>query len=117
MSYGYLRGRGVVREELYVLLLVAILGCAFLVASTHFASFFLGLEVLSVSLYALVAYHRAHPTDIEAGIKYLIPARPAFLLFAWRLVCSAPTPYNCRGWPGWSRQVRGDPSSPRLVWE
>ena len=90
MSYGYLRGRGVVREELYVLLLIAILGCAFLVSSTHFASFFLGLEVLSVSLYALAAYHRAHPTDIEAGIKYLIPAATssAFLLFGMALVYS-----------------------------
>jgi len=74
MSYGYMRGRSVVGEELYVLLLVAMLGCAVLVSSTHFASFFLGLEVLSVSLYALTAYLRSQPTDIEAGLKYLIPA-------------------------------------------
>jgi NADH-quinone oxidoreductase subunit N len=88
MAYGYLRGRAVVREEWYVLLLLAILGCVFVVSSTHFASFFLGLEVLSVSLYALVAYSRSRPTDIEAGVKYFIPAAAssAFLLFGMALV-------------------------------
>ena len=45
-------------EEYYVLLLTATLGGATLVASTHFASFFLGLEILSVSLYALIVYPR-----------------------------------------------------------
>ena len=88
MAYGYMRGRAVVREELYVLLLIAMLGCSVLVSSTHFASFFLGLEVLSVSLYALTAYHRSQPTDIEAGLKYLIPAATSssFLLFGMAMV-------------------------------
>jgi len=88
MSYGYMRGRAVVREELYVLLLIAMLGCSVLVSSTHFASFFLGLEVLSVSLYALTAYLRSRPTDIEAGLKYLIPAATSssFLLFGMAMV-------------------------------
>ena len=88
MAYGYLRGRVVIQEEFYVLLLIAMLGCSVLVSSTHFASFFLGLEVLSVSLYALVAYHRSRPTDIEAGVKYLIPAATSssFLLFGMAMV-------------------------------
>ena len=88
MAYGYMKGRAVVREELYVLLLVAMLGCSVLVSSTHFASFFLGLEVLSVSLYALTAYLRSQPTDIEAGLKYLIPAATSssFLLFGMAMV-------------------------------
>jgi NADH-quinone oxidoreductase subunit N len=88
MAYGYMRGRSVVREELYVLLLIAMLGCAVLVASTQFASFFLGLEVLSVSLYALTAYLRSRPTDIEAGFKYLVPAATSssFLLFGMAMV-------------------------------
>jgi len=88
MAYGYMRGRAVIREELYVLLLIAMLGCSVLVSSTHFVSFFLGLEVLSVSLYALVAYHRSRPTDIEAGLKYLVPAATSssFLLFGMAMV-------------------------------
>src|SRR5689334_18136729 len=47
------------RDELYILLLIATLGSTVLVSSTHFASFFLGLELLSVPLYAMIAYlHR-----------------------------------------------------------
>ncbi|RPJ34124.1 MAG: NADH-quinone oxidoreductase subunit N, partial [Planctomycetaceae bacterium] len=71
MSYGYMRGRPIVREEFYLLVLTAMLGCAVLVSSTHFVSFFVGLELLSVSLYTLIAYSRSRQIDIEAGIKYL----------------------------------------------
>lgn len=88
MSYGYLRERAVIQEEFYLLILTAMLGCAVLVSSTHFVSFFIGLELLSVSLYILIAYSRSRQTDIEAGIKYLIPAATssAFLLFGMSLV-------------------------------
>ena len=55
LASGYLARRGVACEEFSLLLLFATLGCCVLAASTHFASLFLGLEILSVSLYALVA--------------------------------------------------------------
>ena len=75
LSHGYLAPREVERqEELYILLLLAGIGAAVLAASSHFASFFLGLETLSVSLYALVAFTRKRAGSIEAGIKYLILA-------------------------------------------
>ena len=59
-----------------------------LVASNHFVSFFLGLELLSVSLYGLIAYRRGHALGIEAGLKYLVLAgvSSAFLLFGMALV-------------------------------
>jgi NADH-quinone oxidoreductase subunit N len=88
MAYGYMRERAVVREEFYILTLTAMLGCGVLVSSVHFASFFIGLELLTVSLYALVAYNRAGPTDAEAAIKYFLPAAAssAFLLFGMAMV-------------------------------
>ena len=88
LSYGYMQGRQTVKEEMYLLLLTATLGAAVLVSSSHFASFFLGLELLSVSLYVLVAYPCSSHNHIEAGIKYLIPASTsaAFLLFGMALV-------------------------------
>jgi NADH-quinone oxidoreductase subunit N len=88
ISYGYLEKQSVRKEEFYVLLLLAALGSAVLVASSHFASFFLGLETLSVSLYGLIAYPRARAASIEAGVKYLILAgvSSAFLLFGMALV-------------------------------
>jgi NADH-quinone oxidoreductase subunit N len=88
LSYGYLEKGDEQREELYVLLLIATLGSEVLVASNHFASFFLGLEILSVSLYALNAYLRMRRIALEAGIKYLVLAASsaAFLLFGIALV-------------------------------
>jgi NADH-quinone oxidoreductase subunit N len=88
LSYGYFEKCEGQREELYVLLLLAALGSAVLVASTHFASLFLGLEVLSVSLYALMAYLRDRRLPLEAGIKYLVLAASsaAFLLFGMALI-------------------------------
>jgi len=88
MAYGYMRGRDTVREEFYILVLTAMLGCAVLVSSTHFISFFVGLELLTVSLYVLIAYSRSRQTDVEAGIKYFIPAATssAFLLFGMALL-------------------------------
>jgi NADH-quinone oxidoreductase subunit N len=87
LSYGYLESRRQQREEFYLVLLLATLGSAVLVASTHFVSFFLGLEILSVSLYVLIAYQRSSELSIEAGVKYLILAATssAFLLFGMAL--------------------------------
>jgi NADH-quinone oxidoreductase subunit N len=88
LSYGYLKGREGNLEEYYLLLLTATLGSSILVASNHFITLFLGLEVLSVSLYALIAYVRTGEQGIEAGIKYLIlaAASSAFLLFGIALL-------------------------------
>ncbi|HEX4025717.1 MAG TPA: NADH-quinone oxidoreductase subunit N [Steroidobacteraceae bacterium] len=89
LSHGYLREqRAQPREEYYVLLLLATLGAAVLVASDHFASFFLGLETLSISLLGLIGYPRAIAQPAEASIKYLILSglSSALLLFGIALV-------------------------------
>jgi len=88
LCYGYLQFHSETREELYVLLLVATLGSMVLVASSHFVSFFLGLEILSVALYALSAYPHTRRRPLEAGIKYLILAgsSSAFLLFGMAII-------------------------------
>ena len=88
LSYRYLKVQPGNREEFYILLLLATLGSSVLVASSHFASFFLGLEMLSVSLYALIGYQRTSEIGIEAAIKYLVlaAASSAFLLFGMALV-------------------------------
>jgi NADH-quinone oxidoreductase subunit N len=88
LSYNYLLKHNVYQEEFYLLLLLATLGSSVLAASSHFASFFLGLEVLTVSLYAMIAYLRGNSQGIEAGLKYLVlaGASAAFLLFGMALV-------------------------------
>ncbi len=88
-SYRYLelRFKGN-KEEYYLLMVTATLGSVVLAASTHFVSFFLGLEILSVSLYGLIAYLRQTEEGIEAGLKYLVLAAvsSAFLVFGMALL-------------------------------
>jgi len=88
LSFGYLERQEGRKEEFHVLLVSATLGAGAVVCSCHFASFFLGLEVLSVSLYALIAYRRTDLAGIEAGVKYLVlaGASAAILLFGMALV-------------------------------
>jgi NADH-quinone oxidoreductase subunit N len=88
LSHGYLQRRERQPEEFYVLLLIATSGAVVLATSSHFVSFFLGLEALTVSLYTLIAYERTGRNGIEAGVKYLILAAvsAAFLLFGMALI-------------------------------
>ncbi len=88
LSYPYFEQQEGHCEELYVLLSIATLGGIVLVASSHLMSFFLGLEILSVSLYAMIAYLKERKQSLEAGIKYLVlgAASSAFLLFGMALV-------------------------------
>lgn len=90
ISYAYLKKLKGNREEYYILVLLATFGASVLASSTHFASFFLGYEILSVSLYALIAYPHAIQRNIEAAMKYLILASSssAFLLLGMA-VCYA----------------------------
>ncbi len=87
-SYRYFENRTEQKDEFYVLLVMATLGSSALVASRNFVSLFLSLEVLSVSLYALIAYLRKNELGIEAGIKYLVLAAmsSSFLLFGIALI-------------------------------
>jgi NADH-quinone oxidoreductase subunit N len=75
------------RGEYFVLLLFAALGASVLASSSNLATIFLGLELLSVSLYALVAYRRERVEGTKAAFTYLILASVAssFLLFGMAL--------------------------------
>jgi NADH-quinone oxidoreductase subunit N len=87
-GYQYIASRETNPEEYYVLLLIATAGVAAMSLSTHFVSFYLGLEILSVAQYGLLAYLRRDRFGLEAGLKYLIlaAASAAFLLFGMALV-------------------------------
>jgi NADH-quinone oxidoreductase subunit N len=88
LAHGWLARQDEEREELYVLLLLVTLGGAVLAAARHFAALFLGLETLTVALYAMVAYPRGERRSVEAGVKYLVlaGASSAFLLFGIALL-------------------------------
>jgi NADH-quinone oxidoreductase subunit N len=88
LSYLYLRRGERYPIDYYTVLLLAAFGSVALVGSVHFATFFIGLEILSVSLYVLIAYPRVQEHRVEAAVKYLIlaGATSAALLFGMALV-------------------------------
>lgn len=88
LSYDYIKQLEGVREEYYIILFTSTLGASLLAVANHFILFFLGIEMLSISLYILVAFQRSKDSSIEAGIKYLILASvsAAFLLFGMALI-------------------------------
>ena len=71
-SRSYLRDRGLYKGEYYVLGLFAMLGMMVLVSAHNFLTIYLGLELLSLSLYAMVAFDRDSPTASEAAMKYFV---------------------------------------------
>jgi len=61
-----------VHDEFFILLQLVVLGAGVLVMSDHFASLFLGFELLSIALVGMVGYSRDSQYSIESSFKYLI---------------------------------------------
>jgi NADH-quinone oxidoreductase subunit N len=68
----YLQDRGLFKGEFYVLGLFAMLGMMIMVSASHFLTIYLGLELLSLCLYAMVAFNRDSGTCSEAAMKYFV---------------------------------------------
>ena len=71
-SRGYIQARGLYRGEFFVLVLFAMLGMMVMISGSHFLTLYLGLELLSLSLYALVALQRDSKVATEAAMKYFV---------------------------------------------
>jgi NADH-quinone oxidoreductase subunit N len=71
-SRDYLRERGLFKGEFFVLALFATLGMMVMVSASHFLTLYLGLELLSLSLYAMVALQRDSSVATEAAMKYFV---------------------------------------------
>jgi NADH-quinone oxidoreductase subunit N len=71
-SRGYNAARGLFRGETFVLALFALLGMMVMIAAGSFVTLYLGLELLGLSLYAMVAMHRTSNAATEAAMKYFV---------------------------------------------
>ena len=71
-SRDYLKDRDLFKGEFYVLGLFAVIGMMILISAHNFLTIYLGLELLSLSLYAMVAMHRDSPRASEAAMKYFV---------------------------------------------
>ncbi|NKB99559.1 MAG: NADH-quinone oxidoreductase subunit NuoN [Pseudomonadales bacterium] len=90
-GHSYLQGRRGELEEFYILLVIATLGAIVMAAATHFASFILGLEILSIALYSMVAYPEEEHAPLEAAMKYLVLSAVASttILFGMAMIYNA----------------------------
>lgn len=69
---GYALARDIFKGELFTLSLFALLGMMVMASSTNFVTLYVGLELLSLSLYALVAMPRHQVRASEAAMKYFV---------------------------------------------
>jgi NADH-quinone oxidoreductase subunit N len=72
----------------YLLILLATLGMMLMAAGNELIIVFLGLELMSLSLYVLASYFRDNPASSEAGMKYLLLGAfaSAFFLYGIALI-------------------------------
>ena len=75
----------------YLLILLATLGMMLMAAGNELIIVFLGLELMSLSLYVLAGYFRESPASSEAGMKYLLLSAfaSAFFLYGIALIYGA----------------------------
>jgi len=71
-SRRYMRDRGLLRGEFLTLLLFALLGMMVMISAASFLTVYLGLELLSLCLYAMVALNRDSAVSTEAAMKYFV---------------------------------------------
>jgi NADH-quinone oxidoreductase subunit N len=87
-SRPYLEERGLFKVEFFVLTLFALLGMMVMISANHFLPLYIGLELLSLSLYAMVALQRDSAQSTEAAMKYFVLGALAsgFLLYGMSLL-------------------------------
>jgi len=71
-SRAYLSDRGLWKGEFFALVLFALMGMMAMISANHFLTLYMGLELLSLSLYALVALDRDSARATEAAMKYFV---------------------------------------------
>ncbi|MDN0075947.1 NADH-quinone oxidoreductase subunit NuoN [Crenobacter sp. SG2303] len=87
----YVVERDIFKGEYFTLSLFALSGMNFMVSATHFVSLYIGLELLSLSLYALIAMQRDSIPATEAAMKYFVLGALAsgLLLYGMSMVYGA----------------------------
>src|SRR5438874_8446871 len=91
LSHTYLRRRGLLESEFYILIMAAVIGMMVLGSATSLVTVFLGLEILSLALYILSGFARTDFRAQEAAAKYLLVGgfASAFVLYGMALVYGA----------------------------
>ena len=91
ISDRYMEREGCNQGELYPLILFTVVGMMLMASGTDLMTIFLGLEVMSVSLYVLAGFNRANKKSNEAGLKYFLLGAfsTGFLLYGMAMIYGA----------------------------
>jgi hypothetical protein len=114
VSFSYVHRQRLQAGEFYGLILLATAGMMFMVGARDLIVVFLGLEVMSVSVYALTAFNRRDKKSAEAGLKYFLLGAFAtgFLLYGIALTYGATGSTNVAVI---GAALADGPASPRLL--
>lgn len=98
----------------YLLILLATLGMMLMAAGNELIIVFLGLELMSLSLYVLAGYFRESPASSEAGMKYLLLGAfaSAFFLYGIALIYGGTGTTSV---PAIAEAITADDKSPLLL--
>jgi len=98
-SRPYLEGRGILTGEYFVIGLFGVLGMMIMISAYSMLSAYLGLELLSLCQYTLVAFHRDSPRSSEAAMKYFVLGALAsgMLLYGMSLIYGLTGSLNITG--------------------
>jgi len=72
LSSDYLKQKKIKHFEYYILHLLSVLGMMMMVSAQDMLSLYVGLEIMSFSLYILASFHRDDKKSSEAGLKYFV---------------------------------------------
>lgn len=90
-SRPYIGSRDLLRGEFFTLAMFVLLGISVMISANNFLVIYVGLELMSLSLYALVAMRRDHAVSTEAAMKYFVLGALAsgFLLYGMSMLYGA----------------------------
>jgi NADH-quinone oxidoreductase subunit N len=110
----YIKEREIARGEYYIMGLLAVLGMQVMVSANSFLTIFLGLELNTLPLYAMIAMRKNSRTATEASMKYFIMGSLAsgLLLYGISLIYGATGAIDIQGV---ATALQGATTAPKLV--
>ena len=116
-SRQYLLDRGMLRGEFITLLLFSLLGMMILVSANSFLTVYLGLELMSLCLYAMVALNRDSAVSTEAAMKYFVlgALSSGLLLYGMSMIYGATGTLNLNEVAGHVRSMLAAESDRRFL--
>ena len=111
-SRQYMADRSLLRGEFVTLLLFSLLGMMVMISAASFLTLFLGLELMSLCLYALVALNRDSALSTEAAMKYFVlgALSSGLLLYGMSMIYGATGTLNIYEVAGHAGRLAATPS-------